>query len=472
MSAGHSTILAIPLYSLPAPGSLSVTQREDVLRSASSVTAPAAAQAADNARRRIALRLLPFLFILYVVNYLDRTSVAYGALGMSRDLGFSDRVLGLGAGVFFISYVALQIPGALLVEHWSARRLIAATMTTWGFLTGLTALVNSPGELYLVRFLLGAAEASFFPGVIVYLSHWFVRQDRAKASSRFMAAIPLSFVIGSPLAGWILGHRWLGVAGWRWLFILEGLPAVLLGAAAFFYLTDWPRQAAWLDADSRRWIERRLKEEKPTHKRPVTVWQAYGSGTVLLLAATAFFDYFVEYSFVFWFPTILKRQSALSDLRVGMLGSIPYAAAFAAMLIGGWHSDRTGERRWHAAVPQLIAAIALVGLLVLPRSTSLMVVLFTLVCLVFAFLPVFWTLPAELLSESAAAAAVGMINAVASIAGFAGPYVFGYLNTRTGTVSYGLAVMMVAGWAGAVLVLRAPGARPGRLVEETESPTA
>jgi ACS family tartrate transporter-like MFS transporter len=202
------------------------------------------------------VRLLPFLFILYITNYLDRTSVAYAALGMSRDLGFSDRVFGMGAGTFFISYVALQIPGALLVERWSARRMISATLIAWGSLTALTALVHTPGQLYLARFVLGAAEAGFFPGVIVYLSHWFMREDRAKATSKFMGAIPLSFVIGSPIAGWILGHKWFAVAGWRWLFILEGMPAMLLGAVAFFYLTDWPGEAAWLAPEQRQWIEK------------------------------------------------------------------------------------------------------------------------------------------------------------------------------------------------------------------------
>src|ERR1039457_5110110 len=204
----------------------------------SHANAPAAAQLGDRTRHHIALRLLPFLFTLYIANYLDRTSVAYAALGMSRDLGFSDRVFGMGAGIFFISYVALQIPGALLVERWSARRMICATMIAWGSLTALTALVHTPAQLYLARFVLGAAEAGFFPGVIVYLSHWFIFEDRAKATSNFMGAIPLSAVLGSPLAGWILGRVWLGFPGWRWLFVVEGAPAILLGVVAFFFLTD------------------------------------------------------------------------------------------------------------------------------------------------------------------------------------------------------------------------------------------
>src|ERR1700736_3453950 len=243
-------------------------------------TAPAAL--ADRTRYLIALRLLPFLFAVYITNYLDRTNLAYAALGMSRDLGFSDRVFGLGAGIFFISYLALQIPGALLVEHWSARRMISATMIAWGSLTVLTALVHTPGQLYLARFLLGAAEAGFFPGVIVYLSHWFTRQDRAKATSNFMAAIPLSFVIGSPIAGWILSHRWFAVEGWRWLFILEGMPAILLGAVAFFFPTDWPGEAAWLAPEQRQWIEQKLHEEKHISAQAITVSQALKSRTILL----------------------------------------------------------------------------------------------------------------------------------------------------------------------------------------------
>ncbi|HEY6293691.1 MAG TPA: MFS transporter [Terriglobia bacterium] len=432
---------------------------------APSAIAPDTVKLADHTRHQIAVRLLPFLFILYIVNYLDRTSLAYAALGMSRDLGFSDRVLGLGAGIFFVSYVALQIPGALLVERWSARRSIAAILIAWGSLTLLTALVRSPGQLYLARFALGAAEAAFFPGVVVYLSRWFTNEDRAKASSDFMAAIPLSFIIGSPLAGSILGHSWLGAQGWRWLFVLEGVPAILLGSIAFFYLTDWPSQADWLEPDQRRWIVQKLEEEKPADLPPITVWQTLRSRTILLLASVTFLEYFAAYCFVFWFPTILKRQSGLSDTRVGWLGAVPYVVCFAAMLINGWHSDRDRERRWHAAVPQFMAAAALLGLITLPSSTPLGVVLFSVVGSIFAFLPVFWAMATEVLAEADAAAAVGMINAVGSVAGFAGPYVFGYLHAQTGSFSFGLVLMMMSAMAGGLVVLCVPGARRSELAE-------
>jgi MFS family permease len=402
------------------------------------------------------VRLLPFLFILYITNYLDRTSVAYAAIGMSRDLGFSDRVFGMGAGIFFISYVALQIPGALLVERWSARRMISATMIAWGSLTALTALVHTPGQLYFARFVLGAAEAGFFPGVIVYLSHWFAREDRAKATSNFMAAIPLSFVIGSPIAGWILGHTWFAIEGWRWLFVLEGLPAIVLGAVAFFFLTDRPGEAVWLTPEHRQWIEQKLQEEKQIAVRAIAIGQALKSRAILLLAAVTFLNYFVFYSFAFWFPTMLKRQSGFSDLRVGILGAIPYLVTFAVMQVNGWHSDRHRERHWHSAFPMFIAAMGLLGLITQPRSIALSVVLFSMACMAAAYLPTFWAIPTEILSQSAAAASVGMINALGSIAGFAGPYLFGYLHTRTGSFSYGLAVMTLSAIGGGLLILFTP----------------
>ena len=422
---------------------------------------PALASLGDHTRHRIALRLLPFLFVLYIINYLDRTSVAYAAIGMSRELGFSDRVFGMGAGIFFVSYVALQMPGALLVERWSARRVISVTMIAWGSLTALTALVHTPGQLYLARFVLGIAEAGFFPGVIVYLSHWFMQQDRAKATSNFMAAIPMSFILGSPIAGWILGHKWFAVEGWRWLFVMEGMPAIVLGAVAFFFLADWPREAAWLAPDQRQWIEQKLCEEKPVSKQVSTVWQALKSRAILLLAVVTFLNYFIGYTFVFWFPTMLKRQSGFSDMRVGLVGAVPYIVTFIAMQINGWHSDKTRERRWHAAIPLFISSAGLLGLMTQPGSISFSIVLFTLTSLSFAYLPAFWAIPTEILSKSAAAAAVGMINAVGSVAGFAGPYLFGYLHTRTGSFLSGWVVMLGAALAGGLLMLCTPKRQTG-----------
>ena len=415
-----------------------------------------AASSEEHTRRHIAVRLLPIVFVLYITNYLDRTSVAYAAIGMARDLGFDDRVFGFGIGVFFVSYVALQIPGAVMVQQWTGRGMICATMIASGLLTALTALVHTPAQLYLARFLLGAAEAGFFPGVIVYLSHWFIQEDRAKATSNFMAAIPVSLVIGSPVAGWILGHSWFAIDGWRWLFFLEGVPAILLGGAAFFFLTDRPNQARWLTAEQRQWISQKLEQEKPSSRQRLTIAQALRSRAVLLLASAAFLQYFVGYSTIFWLPTILKKQSGLSDAHVGLFGALPYLVALFAMLFNGWHSDKSCERRWHAAVPLLIAATGLLCLTSLPGSTVITVVLLSVICMAMAFLPVFWAIPTEILSGSKAAVAVGTINALASLAGFAGPYVFGYLRAETESFVAGFVVLMFCALAAAILILLMP----------------
>ena len=415
---------------------------------------------ADHTRHHIAVRLLPFLFVLYIINYLDRTSVAYAAIGMAGDLGFNDHILGMGIGIFFVSYVALQIPGAVLVEHWSARGMICATMIAWGSLTALTALVHTPIQLYLARFLLGAAEAGFFPGVIVYLSHWFIQEDRAKATGNFMAAIPVSLVIGSPVAGWILSHNWFTIEGWRWLFFLEGLPAILLGVVAFFFLTDRPTQARWLTADERQWISRKLEEEKPVNRQSISIGQALRSRAVVLLAVAAFLQYFIGYSVIFWLPTILKKQSGLSDLHVGLFGALPYIVSFFAMLLNGWHSDKGRERRWHAAFPLFIGAAGFLCLTGLPSSNVMTVLLLSVICVPMAFLPVFWAIPTEILSDSKAAVAVGTINALASLAGFAGPYAFGYLRAETGSFIAGFAVLLCSALAAGILMLLTPAAQP------------
>lgn len=244
--------------------------------------------------------------------------------------------------------------------------------------------------------------------------------------------------------------------GWRWLFFLEGIPAILLGAVAFFFLTDWPGEASWLAPTQRQWIEQKLQQDKTVGGQAITVWQVLRSRTSLLLASLTFLSYFVLYSFAFWFPTMLKRQSGLSDARVGLLGAAPYLATFIAMQVNGWHSDRRCERRWHSAVPLFLAATGAFGLINQPHSVPLSVLLFTMVCMAYAYLPTFWAIPAEILRPSAAAAAVGMINAVGSIAGFAGPYLFGYLNTRTGSFSSGLGLMMVSALAGGLLILCTP----------------
>ena len=423
--------------------------------------------AGASARGRIAWRLLPFLFLLYVANYLDRTNIAYATLGMKGDLGLSDSIFGTASGIFFIGYFALQIPGALLVERWSARRLLSLTLVTWGALTILTGLVRSPLELYGARFLLGAAEAGFFPGVIVYLSHWFVAEDRAKAGARFMSAIPIGFMIGGPIAGNLLQVQWAGIAGWRWLFLLEGAPAIILGTAAFFVLPDWPNEARWLPPNERDWITARLAQERqarPDAER-MTIGQTLRHPAVLILTAGLLFTYTGGYAFWFWFPTMLQRLSGWSDVRfIGWIGTIPFVAGLIGMLFVGWSSDRQRERRWHFAVPQLIAAAALSGWFFLPHSNFVLVVIFTLLGFgTVSYLPAFWALPSAFLTSSAAATAIGFINCTASIGGFVGPKIIGNLSQRTGSFESGFIFMIVCWTIASVLVLLCPRERNLRL---------
>jgi MFS transporter, ACS family, tartrate transporter len=421
--------------------------------------------AGASACTRIAARLLPFLFLLYVANYIDRTNIAYATLGMKGDLGLTDSVFGTASGIFFIGYLGLQIPGALLVERWSARLLLAITLITWGALTTLTGFVRTPLELYGARFLLGAAEAGFFPGVIVYLSHWFIYRDRAKAVARFMSAIPIAYILGGPIAGRILGIHWLGLPGWRWLFLLEGAPAILLGIATLFVLPDRPGEARWLRVDERDWIAARLAEERhaKAHVEHVTIWQALRQPPVVLLTAGLFFCYTGGYAFWFWMPTMLQRLTGWTDVqRIGWMGAIPFVAGLIGMLLLGWNSDRTRERRWHFAIPQLTAALALSAWFLAPHSNAPLIVVFTLIGFgTTAYLPSFWALPTSFLANSAAAAAVGFINCTASIGGFVGPMIIGNLSQRTGSFRGGF-VFMIACWTiAAVLVLLCPRGNVG-----------
>jgi len=420
-------------------------------------------QIGESARSRIAWRLLPFLFFLYIANYIDRTNIAYATLGMKGDLGLSDSIFGTASGIFFIGYFALQIPGALLVERWSARWSLALTLITWGALTTVTAFVHTPHQLYGARFLLGAAEAGFFPGVIVYLSHWFTTQDRGKAIARFMAAIPIGFMIGGPIAGYILTVHWLNLAGWRWLFLMEGAPAIILGIATIFYLPDRPKNAHWLSATERDWINTRLADERAAkaHVEQMSIWQALRHPAVLILTTALFFTYISGYIFYFWFPTILQRLTGWTDVRlIGWVGAIPFAAATIALLFVGWSSDRMRERRWHFAIPQFVAVGALLAWFVLPHSNVLLVVIFSILGSgTISYFPAFFALPSEFLTSAAAAAAVGFINCTASIGGYVGPKIFGELSQRTGSFSTGFVVMIACWLIGSLLVLICPRER-------------
>ena len=404
-------------------------------------------EVARRARRRIALRLLPYVLLLYVIAYLDRNNLATAALQMPHDLGFDDRVVGFGAGIFALGYVILEIPGTLIIERWSARRWITRIMVSWGVVTIGMAFIRTPHQFYTVRFLLGLAEAGFFPGIIVYLTHWFVYEDSAKAVAGFMAAIPLAFAVGSPISGLLLGVHWGNLHGWQWLFILEGAPALIFGVITWFYLTDWPHQAKWLPPDEREWVIQKLESERQAKKsaHAYTIWQALRHRDVLVLTVLHFLQNFSAYGLAFWLPTMLKRLSGLSDFRVTLLVALPNLLGFVAMQLNGWHSDRTGERRWHTSIPLWVSASALLVLSKADWGTVPSLVLFSIASAgLLAFLPSFWAMPSAFLTDSAAALATGAINCgSAGLGGFLGPALVGYQAARTHSFRSGFAVLVV-----------------------------
>ncbi len=408
------------------------------------------------ARKQIARKLLPLLFLLYITNYVDRVNVAYAGLEMTRDLGFTDIVFGFGSGVFFVGYLLFQVPGALLVERWSARRLIAPILIGWGMVTVATGFIQTAHQFYAARIVLGMVEAGFFPGVIVYLSHWFRARDRGTALALFMAAIPTASIVASPVAGLILGVHWFGLAGWRWLFILEGFPPVLLGIASFWLLTDRPHQARWLPKAQSDWITAELHREKAAVRTAgrISILQALRRREVLMLTLFCTLAYGGGYAIMFWMPTILKRASGMSNGTIGMLSAIPYIAGLLAMISNGRHSDRRGERRWHTAMPLVVGAAGLIALLgVAQHFWATFAIFIILGASLNAYLPTVWTLPPLLLTESACAAAVGFINCIANLGGLAGPYAIGYLRTRTGSFAAGYVCLALAWLIAAALVV-------------------
>ncbi len=408
---------------------------------------------------------MPFLFVLYVIAYLDRVNVGFAALQMKGDLGFTDDIIGVGAGIFFIGYVALEIPGSILCEKWTARGWIARIMVSWGILAMLTGFIRTKNHFYLIRSLLGAAEAGFFPGIIVYLSHWFRYQDRAKAVAFLMAAISVSNIIGSPLSGWLMKHTWLGLAGWRWMFIIEGAPAVILGIVTLFYLTDWPQQAKWLPEDERQWLIGELEKEKAEKqaKHSLGILQALRHREVILLTLAYFFMVTAVYGLNFWLPSIVKKLSGSSIMKVSLIAALPYCVGLVSILLMGWHSDKTKERRWHTALAMMTTSLGLLLSVVAGNYTVLAVSMFCLAAAGTAgYLPGFWALPTSFLTGTAAAACIGLINSFGNLGGFVGPYVVGYLSKKTGSYLGGVLYLSASALVASMLILSLRATRAER----------
>src|SRR5260221_2832267 len=404
---------------------------------------------------RVSVRLVPFLIVCYFVAYLDRVNVSFAALTMNKDLGLSASAYGFGAGIFFLAYGVFEVPSNLLLAHFGARRWIARIMVSWGIMSGAMAFVGNETWFYVVRFLLGAAEAGFFPGMIFYLTLWFPAAYRARVIGYFMAAIPLSTVIGAPVSRALLGLEGvLGMHGWQWLFILEAVPALLLSVAVLFYLTDKPADAGWLGDDERRWLVDRLAAEERQRQaaRYYSVLQALLNPRVLALSLVYFGAVATNYGLSFFLPQIVK-EFGMSNLQTGFVAAIPYALGVIVIVWWGRYSYAKAERRFHTGFAIFIAAAGLTVAAFLNDPTAKMVAFSVAAFGIFASLPAFWPLPTAFPSVAAAAGGIAIINSIGNLAGFVWPSVMGMIKDSTGSFTNGLLVLAGVAIVALVIVL-------------------
>jgi len=434
-----------------------------------SITAPSHGQpgevdpAADAVYRKVAWRLIPLLFLCYIAAYLDRVNVGFAKLQMQQALQFSDSVYGFGAGIFFIGYFIFEIPSNVLLHKVGAGRWIARIMVTWAALSAATMFVDSAMSFYIVRFLLGVAEAGFFPGIILYLTYWFPAARRGKATSLFLTAIAVAGIVGGPVSGWIL-HSLDGLNGWKgwqWLFLLEALPSLVLGVLAWFWLEDRVKNAQWLTLEERNLIARDIQAEE-SHKADGALVSVLGNGKVWLLAFVYFAIVSGLYGVSFWLPTIIKAMGIVDPLRVGFVSTIPWAFGIVAMVLVAHSADARREYRWHTAVSCVVGAVGLMLSVLFHSDVTLSMAGLTLCTTgIMSALPIFWSNPTALLGGAAAAVGIAFINSVGNLAGFAMPWLIGLIRDATHSTDAGLemlSVLMVLG-AAAVLVLKRPASR-------------
>jgi D-galactonate transporter len=426
-------------------------------------------QPGDRVLAKVAWRIMPFLTLLYFVNYLDRVNIGFaGPNGMNSALGMSATAFGFASGIFFLGYLILEVPSNLALHRFGARKWLARIMVTWGIVATVLAFVPNPVTLVILRFLLGVAEAGFFPGIILYLTYWFPKAQRAKAVALFMAAIPISTAVGSTLSSLLIAHGdgVFGLAGWRFMFLVEGIPAILLAVVTWFYLTDRPEQAKWLTDEERTWLTNELDTERRAteadHHWPLK--KALTHPRILALSFVYFGIVYGVYALGFFLPTIIKGFQQqyglkLSVVQTGLVTAVPYVIGAVVMVFWARHGDRTGERTWHVAAPALIGGLAIPIALYLGNPWAAMVAVTICAVGVCAALPTFWALPSNFLSGAAAAGGIALINALGNLSGFAAPYITGWLRDLTGSQKAGLwavGACMVA----AALVAVALGAKP------------
>jgi D-galactonate transporter len=406
--------------------------------------------------RRVNLRLIPFLFICYVAAYLDRINIGFAQLQMKADLGFSDAVYGLGAGIFFFGYALFEVPSNLLLVRIGARKTLLRIMVLWGLTSAGMMFVRTPTQLYVARFLLGLFEAGFFPGIILYFTYWYPSHMRARIIAMFMSGIAVAGIVGGPLSGWIMNDMAgiNGWAGWQWMFLIEGIPAIFLGVMAWLVLDDRPGQARWLSASEKRTIEQTLQQDqRDLGPAPhASLRQALRDPRIYILAFSYFTFIAGTYVITFWLPTIIKSFGIADPLRIGLLTAIPYLIGAIGMVLLSRHSDRSRERRWHAAGAAFLGGAGLVAASLLSGHLILALVALSFATVgILATMPLFWAMPTAYLSGPASAGGIALINSLGLIGGFVSPFVIGWFKTATGSVNYGLyfvtALMVLGGIA-------------------------
>ena len=402
--------------------------------------------------RKITWRIIPFVFLLYIISYLDRANIGYAALQMNAELSLSSEAFGFISGIFFIGYFLFEVPSNVMLNKYGARVWIARILVSWGLLATLSAFVQNSTQLYILRFLLGVAEAGFFPGIIVYLTYWFRAKELATTVALFTAAIPVSYIIGAPLSTWIMDQiHWLNWSGWRWMLFLEGVPAVIFGIVCFFRLTDKPEQAKWLKPEEKEWLTAELERDRKSRKnvKHLSVLQAIKNSKVLYLS----FIYFVyqcgSLGVGYWMPQIIKGLSGkLSHTEIGLIAMVPYIIATAAMVLWSRSSDKRNERKLHSAIPLGVAALALFGAGMVTDVTWAMALISVALAGLYGFKSPFWALPTLFLSRSTAAVSIAVINSIGNLGGFVGPYMLGVVkgtsSSATGALAFLAGLLVIA----------------------------
>ncbi|QCR38430.1 MFS transporter [Nissabacter sp. SGAir0207] len=425
--------------------------------------------------RKVTLRIVPFIMLLYFIAFLDRVNIGFAALTMNQDLGFSPTVFGLGAGIFFLGYFLFEVPSNLILHKVGARIWIARVMITWGLVSGCMAFVQGTTSFYILRFLLGVAEAGFFPGIILYLSYWFPAARRAQVTAIFMAAAPLSTALGSPLSGALLQlDGWLGHAGWQWMFVIEAIPALVLGVVVLFFLTDRPEKARWLTEEERNWLHNTMQAEEQARavgNSHSSAWRGLADRRVLALALVYFGTSAGLYTLGIWSPQIIHAFGA-SSLEIGFLNALPAVFGILAMILWARHSDRTNERSWHVIGACLLAAA---GLVLAGNVTTMLPVILALTLVtvgISASKPPLWSMPTLFLSGPAAAAGIATINSIGNLGGFVGPMMIGVIREKTGSYTGGLYFVagLLAFSAVLVLVLSRLGRAPQATAAHPKTP--